>query len=39
MDYHLSEQQIAFRDLAQQFADAELAPHAAQWDLDCHFPL
>ncbi|WBA83683.1 acyl-CoA dehydrogenase family protein [Endozoicomonas sp. GU-1] len=39
MDYHLSEQQIAFRDLARQFADAELAPHAAQWDLDCHFPV
>ncbi|WP_163371515.1 acyl-CoA dehydrogenase family protein [Endozoicomonas acroporae] len=39
MDYNLSEQQIAFRDLARQFADAELAPHAAQWDLDCHFPV
>ncbi|WP_257295169.1 acyl-CoA dehydrogenase family protein [Endozoicomonas sp. YOMI1] len=39
MDYNLSEQQTAFRDLARQFADAELAPHAAQWDLDCHFPV
>ncbi len=39
MDYNLSEEQIAFRDLARQFADAELAPHAAQWDLDSHFPV
>lgn len=39
MDYNFSEQQVAFRDLARQFADAELAPHAAQWDLDCHFPV
>ena len=39
MDYNLSEQQIAFRDLARQFADAELAPHAARWDLDAHFPV
>ncbi|MBO9492573.1 acyl-CoA dehydrogenase family protein [Thalassotalea sp. G20_0] len=39
MDYNLSEQQIAFRDLARQFAEAELTPHAAQWDIDCHFPV
>lgn len=39
MDYNLSEEQIAFRDLARQFSDAELAPHAAQWDLDSHFPI
>ena len=39
MDYNLSEEQVAFRDLARQFADAELAPHAAQWDLDSHFPV
>ncbi|USE33954.1 acyl-CoA dehydrogenase family protein [Endozoicomonas sp. SCSIO W0465] len=39
MDYNLSEEQVAFRDLARQFADAELAPHAAQWDLDAHFPV
>lgn len=39
MDYNLSEEQIAFRDQARKFSDAELAPHAAQWDLDSHFPL
>ncbi|WP_067521993.1 acyl-CoA dehydrogenase family protein [Endozoicomonas ascidiicola] len=39
MDFNLSEEQIAFRDLAQQFASAELAPNAAQWDLESHFPV
>lgn len=39
MDYNLSEEQVAFRDLARQFAEAELAPHAARWDLDSHFPV
>ncbi len=39
MDFNLSEDQVAFRDLAQQFSEAELAPHAAEWDLKSHFPV
>ncbi|MGB0360081.1 MAG: acyl-CoA dehydrogenase family protein [Endozoicomonas sp.] len=39
MDYNLSEEQVAFRDLAQQFACSELAPNAARWDLESHFPI
>ncbi len=38
MDYNLSEEQIAFRDLAQQFAESELLPNAAEWDITAHFP-
>ena len=39
MDFNLSEEQEAFRELAQSFAENELAPHAAQWDRDCTFPV
>ncbi len=39
MDYNLSEQQAAFRDLAWQFSQAELAPHAAKWDAESYFPI
>ena len=38
MDFELSEDQRAFADTARQFAQAELAPHAAQWDAECIFP-
>ena len=38
MDFELSEDQRAFADTARQFAQAELAPHAAQWDREAHFP-
>jgi butyryl-CoA dehydrogenase len=31
--------QLAVRDLARDFARAELAPHAAQWDRDAQFPM
>ncbi|MBP3975592.1 acyl-CoA dehydrogenase family protein [Pseudoxanthomonas spadix] len=34
----LSEQQQAFREAARDFADKELAPHAARWDAECVFP-
>ncbi|WP_190285725.1 acyl-CoA dehydrogenase family protein [Montanilutibacter psychrotolerans] len=34
----LSEDQLAFRDAARDFALAELAPHAARWDADGEFP-
>ena len=39
MDFTLSEEQEAFRELAQSFAENELAPHAPQWDRDCTFPV
>ena len=39
MDFALSEEQIAFQDAARAFAQAEFAPHAAQWDADNVFPV
>ena len=39
MDFNLSEEQEAFRELAQSFAENELAPYAAEWDRDCTFPV
>ncbi len=38
MDFELSDDQAAFRDAARQFADNELAPHAARWDEHEEFP-
>ncbi len=38
MDFELSEDQRAFADTARQFAQAELAPHAAEWDAQAIFP-
>lgn len=38
MQFDLSEEQRAFRDMAQEFARNEMAPHAAAWDENCHFP-
>ncbi len=38
MDFELSEDQRAFADTARQFAQAELAPHAAEWDATATFP-
>ncbi|MEE7560451.1 acyl-CoA dehydrogenase, partial [Xanthomonas sp. Kuri4-2] len=34
----LNEEQQAFREAARDFADKELAPHAAEWDAKSHFP-
>jgi len=34
----LSEEQQAFREVARDFADKELAPHAARWDAEGIFP-
>lgn len=34
----LNEQQVMIRDTARQFARERLAPHAARWDRECHFP-
>ena len=39
MDFELSEEQQAFQDMARQFAQAEMAPHAARWDEKCEFPV
>ena len=37
--FSLTEDQIAIRDMAQDFAAETLAPHAARWDEDKHFPI
>ena len=34
----LGEDQLAFREAARDFALAEFAPHAADWDADSEFP-
>jgi len=39
MDFALTEDQRAIEDAALAFARAELAPHAARWDEDKHFPV
>ncbi len=39
MDFELSEQQRAIREVARQFAEAEMAPHARQWDEEHIFPV
>ena len=36
--WELSEEHEAFRRVVREFAEAEIEPHAAQWDLDHHFP-
>jgi alkylation response protein AidB-like acyl-CoA dehydrogenase len=38
MNFELSEEQRAFADTAREFAQSELAPHAAQWDREGIFP-
>lgn len=37
-DYFLTEDQRAVRDMAREFAQNELAPHAAQWERDKWIP-
>ena len=39
MDFDLSEEQEAFRKVVREFAEAEIAPHAEEWDRDHTFPL
>lgn len=39
MNFELNEDQIAFSDTAKQFAEAEMAPFAAKWDREHHFPV
>ncbi|TVK92849.1 acyl-CoA dehydrogenase [Shewanella algae] len=38
MDFNLNEDQRQFAELARQFAADELAPFAAKWDEEHHFP-
>src|SRR6478736_5222210 len=39
MTYELSREHEEFRHAVREFAEAEIAPHAAQWDRDHHFPI
>ncbi|MBU3971309.1 MAG: isobutyryl-CoA dehydrogenase [Alphaproteobacteria bacterium] len=39
MDFALNDDQRAIQDAARQFAEAELAPHSAEWDETKHFPV
>lgn len=39
MNFNLTEDQVAFRDAAQAFAQNEMAPHAAKWDTEHIFPV
>ena len=39
MDFALSDEQEAIQEMAERFAADELAPNAAQWDEDKHFPV
>jgi len=39
MNFELSDDQLAFEETARQFAEQELAPHAATWDREHHFPV
>lgn len=38
MDFALTEEQTAIYSMARSFTDERIAPHAAQWDRDSHFP-
>ncbi|TMM15126.1 MAG: acyl-CoA dehydrogenase [Actinobacteria bacterium] len=39
MDFELSDEQEAFREVVREFAEAEIAPHAEDWDRRHHFPV
>lgn len=39
MSWELSKEHEDFRRVVREFAEAEIAPHAAQWDRDHHFPV
>ncbi|HEX8395362.1 MAG TPA: acyl-CoA dehydrogenase family protein [Longimicrobium sp.] len=34
----MTEEQLQIRDLAREFAEGELRPHAEEWDREAHFP-
>jgi short/branched chain acyl-CoA dehydrogenase len=39
MTFSLSSEHETFRRSVREFAEAEIAPHVAQWDRDHHFPI
>ncbi|MBW8318902.1 MAG: acyl-CoA dehydrogenase family protein [Rhizobium sp.] len=39
MNFTLTEEQTAIRDMAESFASDEIAPHALEWDQTRHFPV
>ncbi|MFZ8998984.1 MAG: acyl-CoA dehydrogenase family protein [Ilumatobacteraceae bacterium] len=39
MSWELSEEHEMLRTMVREFAEAEIAPHAAQWDREHHFPV
>jgi len=39
LTFELGEAQIAIRDMARSFANAQLAPHALKWDREKFFPI
>ena len=39
MHFALTEEQAAIQETALNFAKERLAPHAAEWDEKCHFPV
>ena len=39
MDFALSDEQLAYVASARAFAQAEMAPNAARWDAESHFPI
>ncbi len=38
MNFDLTEEQLAIRDMARDLAQKEITPHAATWDEEQHFP-
>ena len=39
MNFNLTEDQLAFKEAAREFAEKEMAPHAAMWDRESIFPV
>jgi len=39
VDFDLTSEQKMIRDTVREFAEAEIAPHAAEWDRTEHFPI
>jgi butyryl-CoA dehydrogenase len=39
VDFELTPEQVQFRNVVREFADAEIAPYAADWDRDHCFPV
>ncbi len=39
MNFNLTEDQVAFKQAAKEFAEKAMAPHAAKWDSESIFPI